>query len=51
MRDRQDYERSQSARSSLDYERSQDNVRSSSSLPSIAFSIGPAHLTNVLNKG
>ena len=46
-----DYERSQSARSSLDYERSQDNVRSSSSLPSIAFSIGPAHLTNVLNKG
>ena len=46
-----DYERSKSARSSLDYERSQDNVRSSSSLPSIAFSIGPAHLTNVLNKG
>ena len=39
------------SRTSLDYERSQDNVRSSSSLPSIAFSIGPAHLTNVLNKG
>jgi len=43
------------SRTSLDKERSQTppmgSIRASSPLPPIAFSIGPAHLTNILNKG